>query len=53
MIEMLKLNHLRAQPAFRVLDQSALSLGENFTVVYEWADTADESSDNLRFFRPW
>ena len=25
----------------------------NFTVVYDWAVTADESGDNLRFFRPW
>ena len=47
MIEML--NHLRAQPAFRTIS----TVSANFTAVYDWAVTADESSDNLRFFRPW
>ena len=43
MIEML--NHLRAQPAFRTIN----TLSANFTAVYDWAVTKDESSDNLRF----
>ena len=43
------LNHLRAQPAFRTIN----TLIANFTAVYDWAVTADESSDNLKFFRPW
>ena len=41
------LNHLRAQPAFRPIN----TLSANFTVASDWAVTADESSDNLRFFR--
>ena len=42
------LNHLRTQPAFRPIN----TLSANFTVC-DWAVTADESSDNLRFFGPW
>ena len=45
MIEML--NHLRALSVFRPIN----TLITNFT-VYDWAVTADESSDNLRLFRP-
>ena len=29
------------------------TLNANFTVVFDWAVNADESGDNLRFFRPW
>ena len=36
-------NHLRVEPAVRPVN----TLSANFTAVYDWAVTADQSSDNL------